>query len=431
MHVRSSLRSRRGTVQILYALLFFGICGIAGVVIDLGSARHTQVVMQSAADSAAMEGMRFRDATVTPDVDPDDDAPDCRTIAAASVSKSFTDADLGDGRTIRYGAGPVYILDESGFGPPELAAAQTLRLPAPADRVSRPRLERNRGANLKEGDIVAGNYAYQATSGPVEDADYTRNDGFVPSATGDALLVRLRRSDSVRDPLAREAGVSSSGPTLPFLFARGSLIQPSTSGYNPRTDGITVRATAIAQAVPAKTAGPFEANTGTEGLAPFALTLTYWTTPIAGPITVEADGRLTIGGATIGQCVDSTRVVTVGRSMIAPFAIPGPPALAPTELALANYVPIYDTFGAAGDRLIGFGLVRIESLSPPTFDRLPRGTAFPSAAIPLRNVSAAVLQGAGNDLSDPALSPQLDAVFSANANLRIAPSIVLAPVLVR
>jgi len=49
----------------------------------------------------------------------------------------------------------------------------------------------------------------------------------------------------------------------------------------------------------------------------------------------------------------------------------------------------------------------------------------------LRNVSAAVLQGAGNDLSDPALSPQLDAVFSANANLRIAPSIVLAPVLVR
>ena len=39
-------------------MMFFGLLGLAALVIDLGFARLTQRQMQSAVDSAALEGLR-------------------------------------------------------------------------------------------------------------------------------------------------------------------------------------------------------------------------------------------------------------------------------------------------------------------------------------------------------------------------------------
>ena len=48
---------RNGYVMVLFAMLLFGLFAIAALVIDLGFARLAQRQMQSAADSAALEGL--------------------------------------------------------------------------------------------------------------------------------------------------------------------------------------------------------------------------------------------------------------------------------------------------------------------------------------------------------------------------------------
>ena len=54
---------RGGYVLVLFVLMFFALLGLAALVIDLGFARLTQRQMQSAADSAALEGLLARCAT--------------------------------------------------------------------------------------------------------------------------------------------------------------------------------------------------------------------------------------------------------------------------------------------------------------------------------------------------------------------------------
>ena len=46
------------------AFFVFALCGLLSLVIDVGFTRLTQVQLQTAADSAAMEGLRSRDVTV-------------------------------------------------------------------------------------------------------------------------------------------------------------------------------------------------------------------------------------------------------------------------------------------------------------------------------------------------------------------------------
>lgn len=57
-HQRLLHRSRRGFSLVWFALIFFGLLGLAALVIDLGLARVTQRQLQSAADMAALEGLR-------------------------------------------------------------------------------------------------------------------------------------------------------------------------------------------------------------------------------------------------------------------------------------------------------------------------------------------------------------------------------------
>ena len=50
-----------GTVLVLFALLFVGIFGLLGAVVDGGRLRVTRQQMDAGAECAALEGVRFRD----------------------------------------------------------------------------------------------------------------------------------------------------------------------------------------------------------------------------------------------------------------------------------------------------------------------------------------------------------------------------------
>jgi hypothetical protein len=320
---------RTGNVLVVFAFMVFATMATAAIVIDVGFARLTQHEMQTAADSAALEGLRYRDflpaawrpnGTTAPNLPPalvsqcgpqpsttfDSTNPewqewcDCarRYAASTTVSLSFDD-DLNpaDGDTLQLGAGPVASVTDT-IGDPELQAGGLVTLPN-GSPVYKPNLQSNL-ANVQNGDLVAGQYGTNSSYNPTlpldEDANYNRRD-FVPDSpvgtvpeTG--FLARLRRSPEDFDG---ESGVASNGPNLPFLFGRGSMLARSSTNTNDLTagSGMSVRATGIAAAgtitipVPGSTgvttqvgnvlvAGPVDPVNGIMGVAPFGLTATYW-----------------------------------------------------------------------------------------------------------------------------------------------------------
>ena len=184
------------------------------------------------------------------------------------------------------------------------------------------------------------------------------------------------------------AGSSSTGPSIPYLFGRGSLIGAGSD--TSRTDGITVRATAIANAQPALRVGYLDpaaepADGRAYGVVPFALRLTLWNTldvTINDPECVEvlASGDIRLGGHSIGTFVEM--VDKVGDEVV-----PGPPPVAPDQLSLPleGWVPIYTNI-LGTDRVIGFAFADLEDP-----DGCPSGTFSLSkraSAVALHNASA-------------------------------------------
>lgn len=446
-----TLRVRSGSIHILYALLVFALCGLAGVVIDLGFARHTQTVMQSAVDTAALEGIRHRDAVIPLDIDPDDPQPDQRTVARAMISLAFADAQHPSGEIIRYGAGPILPLTASTAGPAELNAAQTIIVPTEENRRYKPQLELNRVENAPHGDIVVGVFTPMSFVGPAELNDYSRQDGFTPlptNSSGDALLVRLRRTydpstpgdgsfAAPRDPLARSPGISSSGPQLPYLFARGSTMGADPdAGYQPRVHGVSVRGTAIAQAVPAKAAGPRDVTSNLEGVAPVALSVTAWQAlPLFTWHRLEA-GTSAVVWNPPGHLLSLGFNMPEANSSLTPLDPGDPEPVVSDPWRLYSYVPLYDDAipGFPGNWVVGFGIAEVAGteVTPTHLRRRGGGTAFPAdlayrSGQVLRNISASVHQQAGVSLpSDPTL---VDRVLRRNRDL--GPDVAWGPILAR
>ena len=59
---RGKRTDRAGYALVLFLMMVLGLMGLAALVIDLGFARLAQRQMQTAVDSAALEGLRWRDA---------------------------------------------------------------------------------------------------------------------------------------------------------------------------------------------------------------------------------------------------------------------------------------------------------------------------------------------------------------------------------
>ena len=298
-------------------MLAFVFFAFAALVIDLGFVRLAQRQMQTATDTAALEGLRWRDDGQGLGINPHQQA----SAMAANVFDD--DLNPADGDPLNFGAGPV-VGFQGGIPPTNLAASQQIVLSnppvyKPTRSDGTPGLELNEAGNAVEGDMVAGTYGLNKSYQPDpadtdgshdENASYGRRD-YQPSTantqTAPGFLVRMRRTANPNG-IDAEPGVSSGGvvymngntsspapATLPYLFGRGSMMSRTSV-----QQGVTVRATAIAAAGDgiafggtaydagrAKTVGPSYAipaasNGGTavtiSGLAPFALQSASWTT---------------------------------------------------------------------------------------------------------------------------------------------------------
>ncbi len=359
------------------ALLVFAMCAVLSLVIDVGYARVTQTQLQSAADAAAIEGLRKRNVGTTnaagQAVD-DAFASDClRRAAANRVVRRMFDDDLdpanGDA-DYQFGAGPLVELTD---GVTSAHALQTISIPEAHSY--KPDLQMNQ-RNEVYGDMVSGRFCY--TSDPVASEGsehevldivctepqrgsgaFTRNDfnpnGVVPngppalqecpapddtapapwplsggSLTGvdnSAFLVRLRRSNELREFEGQtEPDVASSGPALPLIPGKGAAIygDDAAGGYSVRRDGLTVRATAIAGVRPAMHVGLPVANPARPGVTPFSLADTFvQTITVARQLTIDPATGVICAGTTctaatppasqVGRFVDNLAAPTRAR----------------------------------------------------------------------------------------------------------------------
>jgi hypothetical protein len=345
-----------------FVLLIWALLAISALAIDMGFVTLTRNEMQTAADSAALEGLRQRDAL--------GDALR-RNAAAGFVTQTFSEPDPNSDR--QPGAGPDFTLTG---GVTDLNALQTLSVPHPPNPyVYEPALKTN-AENQPYGDMVSGCWKNPPPGAfAQENSDYARND-FDPAATPAAgpcpadiaaapsFLVRLRRSisgDVNRDnPLDIDATHSSAGKTLPLLFGLGTTVHgdPETSTYSPHVHGITVRATAIANTRPALRVGIADAAHALPGAAPFVLARTSWEGLAAGTYTITADdagadGFLTASPrTTVGQ-VAAGQAATLTSTGDCTNCVPG-------------FVPVYQSI-SGNLVIVGFGAMKWAGVSPGLF----------------------------------------------------------------
>ncbi len=481
-----------------FVLIVFALFAVLSLVIDVGYARITQAEMQNAADAAALEGLRKRDVGVlnpaTGQTVNDPFASDClrRSAAHRLVSWVFDDDfDVAGGDPDhQFGAGPIIDLTD---GVTNLHALQTITVPD--SHVYKPDLQINQ-QNQVHGDMVSGRFCYSADPAASEGlayADpetivctapqrgsgaYARND-FNPNLTApqppvalsgcpppddpppdpwplagsgslsgvddSAFLVRLRRSNEFQDVGQTEPDVASGGPSLPLVFGRGTMIfgDDPSGGFSVRRDGLTVRATAIAEVRPALHVGLPQTNPSLPGATPFALRDTFVQTVNAAglPVTINPLNGVICSGVippgniatcivtaptAVGRFVGNQRAIdTVGQAL--PAAAARPCGL-PTPFSFSGYGPVFSLMTSGGNRIVGFTRI---GLSPD-----PSRPANPAACASVisRGVSLVAATNATAILPDgvplPAAAQPADVGELLDKNLVRNGAVNYGPVLV-
>jgi hypothetical protein len=405
VHPATRSGTRSGVALLLFVMLVFAFMGIAALTIDMGIASLTQAEMQNAADTASLEGVRLRDfgpyraasnkarrprVTELVQLVFDDDLHPTRGVTGIPGNVNIgglpdMPPDGPDERGVS--VGPIWSLT-GGTGDGNVGA--TLVPTAPhADELDDPKLQKNIDDD-KSGDMLSGEYSIY--SNHIEHGVYDRDD-YVPSGPEGpgwkslAFLVRMRRTN---EPSDDAPGVSSGGPTLPFVFGLGSMIRPHASdgsSYNPRVDGLTVRAVAIAAARPAMTVGaappaadrigesmlgigfwwPQQPETPQFFMLPLALSEQFWfTIPLQygtpPPTKLIRTGSVVAlesePDVVVGTFIDPARGKSIGEAVTAEtFPDSIPPALfaASYTCYFPIYAPIVDSSGTSTNRVIGYG----------------------------------------------------------------------------
>ena len=367
-------RHRHGYTLVFFAMFFFAFMALAALVIDIGFARLTQRQMQLATDAASLEGVRFRDE-LPPGYALGTNLESARRQQASDVVQWTFDDDFNvtNGDVFNFGAGPNVELgagiDQSG----EIHASQLIT----ATGVYKPTgLEPNL-VDAAHGDMVAGSYD-DAAANHREDSTYARLDFTPKSMLGptepdNAFLIRMRRLHADFDLLDTEAGVSSRGPELQYLWGRGAPlpVRNDNGDYLPRKHGVTVRATAIANARPAMTVGAVQlvaVGNDVPGATPFALRLSAWesldNTRSVKPSVKIVSGELedSILGQ-VGFPVSASQRTSIGAQIEtepsgADWVATMVDSLAEVDGSRKGYVILYDdTIHAMDNIVIGFGLV--------------------------------------------------------------------------
>ncbi|MCI0455560.1 MAG: pilus assembly protein TadG-related protein [Gemmataceae bacterium] len=393
--LRQSQSGRRGTVLAYFALVVVVLLGLGALVIDLGLARMTQRQLQSAADAAALEGMRLRD-------DPDKPDPQTREAARREAASRVV---------AEYFAGAPPLLELTGGIPvsgTDFRASQriTQGKPTPYQQGLKPNLD-----NDPAGDLVSGKYLAGPTITHREENDYERDD-FVPGdGEASGFLVRLRMTGETPDE-------GTAGPRVPILFGRGSLIRPDT-----KARGVAVRATAIASARPVWSVGAArpEQELRLEGYTPFALEQSAWAAFGMDAVTVAVSGGvLTRDGKQVGRLLKVGRIILVGTR---PADMQGDATELSRLTAEADrkyyaYVPVYASIDTT-ELVVGLGRLDIEQVAGDLSSLVLRRR--PGVIAP-RNVSASLVSAV--DSADFQKALQAHQEFKKQDP-------VLAPVLVR
>lgn len=300
---RRRTRGDRGAVLVLAIALLFAVFAIAAVVVDLGLASLEQQRMQDASDAAAIEGLRGDRG---------------QGAAFASLSMAPIDASIADSDAVVVGG-------EGEWGANATLTLSQRWIPAMQANVD----------DAPHGDFVGGTYFPMANH--TERSDYLRDD--FAAAVGDrALLARLRRT---HDPLGLDAqeGIASRGAPLPFLCGRGALIDGSSDAYDPRRDGITVRATSIAEGRPANAVHVAFGVAGDVPLAPFGVAFATWiATDVDAPV-------LGLEAGITALPTPSTTVLRAGEALGEGSVVPALPSGA------LHVVPLFTR-----SRVVAFGL---------------------------------------------------------------------------
>jgi len=379
--------SRGGQALTLLIFVLFAVIGLAAVLIDLGFARLTQMQMQTAAESVAREGLRFRDeipsemllqhaTAIQVDCGPEDTADpqwrDCarRWLARRRLDLVLDDDLLSTEKEHTLGAGPV-IDFEATAGMPD-ATSDVIA----ASSIYKPRFVLNQN-NEKGGDLVSGDFRDRVDqagnpSDPIEGNDYSRDD-FTPGGPGsNSFLARMRRSN---EDLSGFEASRSKGPPLPLVFGRG-LAHPRET----IRAGITVRATSIAKGVPARAVGAAQRSDNILGGLPFVLRLADWEAidiDIAMTATVEGE-RLVImdaGSSAVGYIIDAngtSAVQSLGQQMQGTSPRDGASAFLDAVFAGATdaegYLGVVGTDSPLSDRILGFGSVTLRRSGSDQFE---------------------------------------------------------------
>jgi hypothetical protein len=442
--VRRAAHSRRGVALVMFVMLVFAFFAIAGLAIDMGYASLTQQEMQVATDTAALEGVRLRNAYS--EISNSDDHR--REKVSHVVRLQFDDdmkpsgnawaindpednpADFDDADHMNMGAGP-------GMQMPGEVGNQHISMSSAVPVWDDPVLRYNPD-NKRYGDMVSGTYRADAEHVELGDT-YERPDfNSVESGTSDShfqslgFLVRMRRvsgisADGGQNPYDTEPYVSYRGRPVPFLFSIGSLIRSDGTTMDPRQAGITVRSTTIAVARPAlRASAPPTAPDGTPivaeaypgfehpmvGLYPFAMSLDYWVgRVIAGPnssdplatwhqyqtLQIQPDGTLFALDSTgmplldpAGQPLVVGRFAHVGTSVGQSVV----PAMSSSiDQQPYGYVAIYTDIPSdtgSVSRVIGYGFCTAGPSTPPAADTMQfkSGIEFEDGGLDMSPVKA-------------------------------------------
>ncbi|QDU04419.1 hypothetical protein V6x_41470 [Gimesia chilikensis] len=429
------LSRRSGTVLVWFAMLLFVLLPLMTLIVHLGMVTLTRKQMQTAVNSAAVEGLRGRD-----ELSETQRRERVRDLVSAEYDDNLN-SDGGD--ALRLGAGPVIGFDDepSDISLPgtDFKAARTIK--SENIGVYDPDLSLNT-ADGRHGDMLSGQYVRDGRH--QENNEYYRGDFLLPDDDAshpysmyfpldhgeydsdigdDAFLVRLRRTDNP-DSLDNVSDVSSSEDTIPFLFGRGPY--GGTDFLVRRERGTIVRATAIAQAQPAYRAGVRNEPSGLIGLLNIQMDIDLW----LGVVEDEETITLIVGNDLSGQVqlisateTRLTRVTTVGE---APFVHTiGTPLLGTEGYVVLTDGTILNSEDDPIRRIVGFGLVTNAALTNgDTEISITRQLPQP---VGLQNVSASVRPPESGDWSDINLSSLFSKIQAHSAEGRL----ILAPALVR
>ena len=348
---RPRFARRTGSTLVWFAMILFGLMGLAAIVIDMGMMRLTQRQMQTASRTAALEALSLRDSvdgttfagrTVTSDTQR-------RQAAADRVSAVFDDDFDTAADSRNFGAGPRVTLTGGVPLTGAFQAAQDLSIPDPP--VYKPDMQLNT-ANVEQGDLVAGS----VTGLHPEEVTL--------ASEGNAMLARLRRSN---ETLA--AGVGDTGGNVPYLFGRGTLLAPELRGR-----GVVVRAQSIADAKPVVHVGPRRTANGVQlpGAIPFAITQASWTA-----LSPQTPTPVLISSATSGSLLST--LTEIGQTAILQNS-----PLVNTE----GYCPIVADVGGS-PVVIGFGWATLGTFDGTDLQITKRvDPSSPDGSVAPRNASA-------------------------------------------